>query len=109
MAVVDRQPYHVANMYNFLSKRPLMTVVTYSEARNRLKHLCDQVRRSRKPARIHRRGGDVIVLAAEDWDAIQETLHIASIPGARTRIRKARDFKTLRPVTRDALEKLIRR
>ena len=86
-----------------------MTVVTYSEARNRLKRLCDQVRRSRTPARIHRRGGDVIVLAAEDWDAIQETLHITSIPGARARIAKARDFKTLRPLTRDALEQLIRR
>lgn len=86
-----------------------MTVVTYSEARNRLKRLCDEVRRSRRPTRIHRRGGDVIVVAAEDWDAIEETLHIVSIPGAKRRIRSAAGHKTLTPLTRQALERLIRR
>ena len=59
-----------------------MHVVSYSEARNNLKRLCDQIRRSRIPARIKRRGGDVVMIAAEDWETIQETLHIQSIPGA---------------------------
>ena len=84
-----------------------MHVVTYSEARNRLKWLCDEVRRSRIPARIKRRGGDVVMVAAEDWDAIQETLTVQSIPGAVERIVGADDFRDLDELSTEALEKLI--
>lgn len=86
-----------------------MTVISYSDARNKLKQLCDTVRRSRRPARIHRRGGDVVMIAAEDWEAIEETLHITSIPGAVRRIKGAKGHRVLKPLTRGALEKLIRR
>ncbi|MCH9019462.1 MAG: type II toxin-antitoxin system Phd/YefM family antitoxin [Proteobacteria bacterium] len=84
-----------------------MYVVSYSEARNHLKRLCDQIRRSRIPARIKRRGGDVVIVAAEDWEAIEETLHIQSIPGAVERIKGADDFKELDELSREALEDLI--
>ncbi len=84
-----------------------MYVVSYSEARNHLKRLCDQIRRSRIPARIKRRGGDVVIVAAEDWEAIEETLHIQSIPGAVERIKGADDFKELDELSRQALEDLI--
>ena len=84
-----------------------MHVISYSEARNHLKRLCDQVRRSRVPARIKRRGGDVVIVAAEDWDAIQETLHVQSIPGAVARVKGAGDFKELEEISPGALEDLI--
>ncbi len=84
-----------------------MHVVNYSEARNRLKRLCDEVRRSRVPARIKRRDGDVVMVAAEDWDAIQETLTVQSIPGAVERIVGADDFRGLDELSAEALEKLI--
>lgn len=84
-----------------------MHVVTYSEARNRLKRLCDEVRRSRVPALIKRRGGDVVMVAAEDWDSIQETLAVQSIPGAVERITGADDFRDLDELSTKALEKLI--
>ncbi len=84
-----------------------MHVVSYSEARNHLKRLCDQVRRSRIPARIKRRGGDVVIIAAEDWEAIQETLSIQSIPGAVARVKGAGDFKELEELSPEALEDLI--
>ena len=84
-----------------------MHVVSYSEARNHLKRLCDEVRRSRVPARIKRRDGDVVMVAAEDWDAIEETLHIQSIPGAVERIKSADDFKELKELSREALKELI--
>ncbi len=84
-----------------------MHVVSYSEARNGLKRLCDEVRRSRVPARIKRRDGDVVMVAAEDWDAIQETLYIQSVPGAVERIKSADDFKELKELSREALEELI--
>ena len=82
-------------------------VVSYSEARNHLKRLCDQIRRSRIPARIKRRGGDVVIVAAEDWEAIQETLYIQSIPGAVKRAKGADDFKELEKILRESLEDLI--
>ncbi len=84
-----------------------MHVVSYSEARNRLKRLCDEVRRSRVPARIKRRDGDVVMVAAEDWDAIQETLYIQSVPGAVERIKSADDFKELKELSSPALKELI--
>ena len=84
-----------------------MRVVSYSEARNRLKQLCDEVRRSHVPARIKRRGGDVVVVSAEDWDAIEETLQIQAIPGAAGRVKSADDFKELGDLSPQALEKLI--
>ena len=84
-----------------------MHVISYSEARNHLKRLCDQVRRSRVPARIKRRGGDVVIVAAEDWEAIQETLHVQSIPGAVARVKGAGDFKELEEISPGALEDLI--
>ena len=84
-----------------------MHVVSYSEARNHLKRLCDQVRRSRIPTRIKRRGGDVVIIAAEDWEAIQETLHIQSIPGTVARVKGAGDFKELEELSPGALEDLI--
>jgi prevent-host-death family protein len=84
-----------------------MKIFSFSEARNALKTLCDGVIKSRKPARIKRRGGDVVVVSAEDWDSLQETLYIMSIPGAVERIKNAGDYRELKPVTREALEKLI--
>jgi len=48
-------------LYKFSYKRTVMRIVNFSEARNKLKGLCDQLVKSRKPARIHRRGGDVVV------------------------------------------------
>ncbi len=84
-----------------------MHVISYSEARNHLKRLCDQVRRSRVPARIKRRGGDVVIVAVEDWEAIQETLHVQSIAGAVARVKGAGDFKELEEISPGALEELI--
>ena len=84
-----------------------MHVVSYSEARNGLKRLCDEVRRSRVPARIKRRDGDVVMVAAEDWDGIQETLYIQSVPSAVERIKSADDFKELNELSSQALKELI--
>ena len=84
-----------------------MKVVNFSEARNALKALCDGVIKSRKPARIKRRDGDVVVVSAEDWDSLQETLYIMSIPGAVEGILTASDYRELNPVSREALEKLL--
>jgi len=79
-----------------------------AERKSGLERAYEAVRRSRVPARVRRRGGDVVLLAAEDWDAIQETLHIASIPGAVARVRDGRDYKELKTINRPALERLLK-
>lgn len=84
-----------------------MKIVNFSEARNALKALCDGVVKSHKPARIRRRGGDVVVMSAEDWDSLQETLYIMSIPGAVERIKNPGPYYELTDFTREGLEKLI--
>jgi len=72
-----------------------MLNVSYSEARNGLKSLCDEVRESHEPALITRKGGDVVLLAANDWESIQETLHLMDIKGSVERITTASDYQSL--------------
>jgi len=66
-----------------------MKTVTYSEARNSLNTICDQVQASHDVTRIVRKNGDVVLLSAEVWDSIEETLHLANLPGAIERITSA--------------------
>ena len=84
-----------------------MRTVTYSDARNTLRNLCDEVREAHKPVRIHRKGGDVVLVSAEDWDALQETLYLASLPGALERIKFADDYRALEDLSADGLKALI--
>jgi len=72
-----------------------MLNISYSEARNSLKSLCDEVRESHEPALISRKGGDVVLIGSDDWDSIQETLHIMNIQGAVERITQADDYQDL--------------
>jgi len=85
-----------------------MNAVTYSDARNNLKQLCDEVQTSHEAARILRKNGDMILLSAEDWESIEETLHLVNLPGAVDRITGAEDFQSLTEMTADALSNLSR-
>jgi len=80
-----------------------MNTVTYSEARNNLKYICDQVQASHDATRIVRKNGDVILLSAEDWESIEETLHLINLPGAIERITEADDYQPLDNVSADTL------
>lgn len=46
-----------------------------------------QVGRSHQPVQILGEAGIALLVAEEDWRAIQETLHLVSIPGMRESIR----------------------
>ena len=65
-----------------------MTTLTASAARASLYKLLDQANASHKPIQITGKRGDVILISAEDWNAIQETLYLLSIPGMRKSIKK---------------------
>lgn len=65
-----------------------MTTMTASEARANLYRLIDQVAESHQPIHIAGKRASAVLLAAEDWQAIQETLHLLSVPGMRESIKE---------------------
>lgn len=65
-----------------------MTNLTASEARASLYRLIDQTAESHKPILISGKRSNAVLISAEDWQAIQETLHLLSVPGMRESIRK---------------------
>lgn len=64
-----------------------MTTLTASEARASLYRLIDQATESHQPIMITGKRGNAVLLSAEDWQAIQETLYLLSIPGMRESIK----------------------
>ena len=64
-----------------------MTVLTASEARANLYRLIDQAAESHEPIVIAGKRSSAVLLSEEDWQAIQETMHLLSIPGMRKSIR----------------------
>lgn len=65
-----------------------METVTVSGARGRLYRLVDEVAASREPVLITGQRANAVLVAEEDWRAIQETLYLLSVPGMRESIRE---------------------
>ena len=67
-----------------------MDVTTYSDARANLKGLMDQVVKDRTHVVITRqKAGSVVMVSLDDWNAMEETLHLLSTPTNATRLRDA--------------------
>lgn len=65
-----------------------MTTLTASEARANLYRLIDQAAASHQPIHIAGKHSSAVLVSAEDWQAIQETLHLLSVPGMRESIKE---------------------
>lgn len=63
-----------------------MTALTATEARKRLYSLVDEVKDSHEPVQIIGKRSSAVLIAEDDWRAIQETLYLTSIPGMRESI-----------------------
>jgi antitoxin YefM len=63
-----------------------MTTITATEARKQLYKLLDDVAESHEPIQITGRRGSAVLVGEDDWRAVQETLHLLSIPGMRESI-----------------------
>jgi prevent-host-death family protein len=63
-----------------------MQTLTASEARANLYRLIDQAAESHQPIAITGKRSNAVLLSAEDWSAIQETLFLLSVPGMRESI-----------------------
>lgn len=67
-----------------------MEYITATNARSQLYRLIDQVNASATPVRITGQRGDAVLVGAADWEAIQETLYLQSVPGMVATIHNAR-------------------
>lgn len=64
-----------------------MTTLSASEARANLHRLIDDAAESHRPILIAGKRNSAVLLSAEDWQAIQETLHLLSVPGMRESVK----------------------
>jgi len=65
-----------------------MTTLSVSEARTNLFRLIDEAAEGHQPITITGRRNNAVLVSAEDWNAIQETVYLLSVPGMRESIRK---------------------
>jgi len=79
-----------------------MQALTASEARANLYRIIDETAQSHEPIIISGKRTSAVLLSAEDWSAIQETLYLLAVPGMRESIRAgmaeplAKSAKTLK-------------
>ena len=64
-----------------------MTILSASEARANLYRLMDQAAESHQPIVICGKRSNAVLIAEQDWQAIQETLYLLSVPGMRESIK----------------------
>lgn len=64
-----------------------MTTLSATDARANLYRLIDQAAESHQPIVISGKRGNAVLIAEEDWNAIQETLYLLSVPGMRESIK----------------------
>ncbi len=63
-----------------------MTTLNVTEARANLYKLIDDASASHEPVVITGKRGNAVLLSEDDWNAINETLHLLSVPGMRESI-----------------------
>ena len=65
-----------------------MKNLTATEARKGLYRLIDEVTVTSEPIQINGKRSSAILIARDDWEALQDTVHLLSIPGMRESIRE---------------------
>ena len=64
----------------------IMDTLSATEARKQLYNLLDNVAESHAPIQIAGKRNSAVLIGNDDWRAIQETLHLLSVPGMRESI-----------------------
>ncbi|MBC8348406.1 MAG: type II toxin-antitoxin system Phd/YefM family antitoxin [Verrucomicrobia bacterium] len=67
-----------------------MTTITATQARQKLYSLIDETNDSHQPIQITGKRANAVLLSESDWRAIQETLHLQSVPRLVDSIQEAR-------------------
>jgi antitoxin YefM len=83
-----------------------MNILTFSEARAGFKQALDEVCRDHEPTVITRQRGDhVVLMSLDDYNSMQETLHLLGSPKNAERLRESiAEFKAGKTVLKDLLK-----
>ena len=65
-----------------------MNTLTASEARANLYRLLDQTSETHQPVTISGKRNSAVLVSSEDWESIQETLYLLTVPGMRESIKQ---------------------
>lgn len=65
-----------------------MTLINATDAQSKLYDLIDETRLSHKPVIIVGKKSKAVLISEEDWESVQETLYLLSIPNMRKSIRE---------------------
>ena len=65
-----------------------MTTLSVKEASDKLPELVENTIEKREPVLISGKNNNVVLMAESDWQAMNETLHLLSVPGMRDAIKK---------------------
>lgn len=65
-----------------------MKTITATKARNNIYKLIDETAKESKPIQITGKRSNAVLISEADWNAIQETLYLLSIPGLKESILK---------------------
>ena len=63
-----------------------ITILNATEARAKLYNLIDEAANTHQPVLITGKRNNAILLSESDWNAINETLYLLSVPGMRESI-----------------------
>lgn len=66
-----------------------MIIMNATQARSNLYSLIDQTKNFHEPIIISGKRNNAVLVSEEDWNSIQETLYLCSIPGMRESILEA--------------------
>lgn len=81
-----------------------MDIFSASQARANLFKLLEQVNQDSKPRIITSRRGDGVLISKDDWESIQETLYLQSIPGMRESVKEGMNTPLSECVSEEELE-----
>jgi antitoxin YefM len=68
-------------MNRLKSGRKIMNCLSIEEAADNLNELIDQVTESHQAVLIKGAQNDIVIIAKEEWSAIEETIYLNSVPG----------------------------
>ncbi len=65
-----------------------MRTINVTNARKKLYSIIEDVNNSHSPIHISSKKGSAVIMSEQDWNAIEESLHLSSIPGMVDSIRE---------------------
>ena len=81
-----------------------MAAINITNARKKLYNLVENVNLYNEPALIVSKKGNAVLVSEDDWNALQETVYLNSIPGMAQSLIEGRDTPIEQCVAEDEVE-----